>query len=129
MRPACRLSADLVPMTIQAMTLPPTPISPPPRSSPGLWVPCATAFIASACVMIVELLAFRLVSRYLGNSNYTTTAIIGVVLGGLALGNYIGGRIADRFGSVSALATLFVLASAGCFAIPVINALIGLDNI
>lgn len=75
--------------------------------------------------MIIELLAFRLISRYLGNSNYTTTAIIGVVLGGLALGNYIGGLIADRYRSHSALASLFVLASAGCFAIPALNALVG----
>lgn len=75
--------------------------------------------------MIIELLAFRLVTRYLGNSNYTTTAIIGVVLGGLALGNYIGGRIADRYRSATALATLFVLASAGCFVIPVLNSLVG----
>lgn len=75
--------------------------------------------------MIIELLAFRLVTRYLGNSNYTTTAIIGVVLGGLALGNYIGGRIADRYRSASALATLFVLGSAGCFAVPVLNTLVG----
>ncbi len=107
------------------MSTSPTPTPNTPPSGNGLWVPCATAFIASACVMIVELLAFRLVSRYLGNSNYTTTAIIGVVLGGLALGNYIGGRIADLYRSVSALATLFVLASAACFAVPMLNALVG----
>lgn len=91
----------------------------------GTFVPCATAFVASACVMIVELLAFRLVTRYLGSSNYTTTAIIGVVLGGLALGNYLGGVIADRYRSTSALASLFVLSSGGCFAIPMLNALVG----
>jgi len=107
-------------------TPPPTQVSPPSGGlARGTLVPCATAFIASACVMIMELLAFRLVTRYLGNSNYTTTAIIGVVLGGLALGNYIGGAIADRYRSISALATLFVLASAGCFAVPMLNALVG----
>lgn len=87
--------------------------------------PCAIAFIASAAVMIVELLAFRLIARYLGSSNYTTTAIIGVVLGGLAIGNFIGGSLADRFRVGRMLALLFVLSSAGCFAVPVLNKLVG----
>lgn len=87
--------------------------------------PCAIAFIASAAVMIVELLAFRLIARYLGSSNYTTTAIIGVVLGGLAVGNFIGGLLADRFRVGRMLALLFVLSSAGCFAVPMLNSLVG----
>ncbi len=87
--------------------------------------PCAIAFLASASVMIVELLAFRFVSRYLGNSIYTVTAIIGVVLGGLAIGNYVGGFLADRFRLGRTLSLFFVLSSAGCFAVPVINRLVG----
>jgi spermidine synthase len=95
---------------------------PPTTSIAG---PCAIAFIASASVMIVELIAFRLVARYLGNSNYTVTSIIGVILGGLALGNFVGGRIADRFHLGRALSILFVLCSAGCFAVPMLNKAVG----
>lgn len=104
------------------------PASQPPAAdtrSGSIIGPCAIAFIASAAVMIVELLAFRLIARYLGSSNYTTTAIIGVVLGGLAIGNFIGGLLADRFRVGRILALLFVLASAGCFAVPVLNSLVG----
>jgi len=91
----------------------------------GTFGPCATAFVASACMMVIELLAFRLVTRYLGNSNYTTTAIIGVVLAGLALGNYVGGLLADRYRTAKTLAMLFVLSSIGCITIPIVNARIG----
>ena len=97
--------------------------SPLPRGR--AFAPCATVFVSSACVMVIELIAFRLVTRYLGSSNYTTTSIIGVVLAGLALGNYLGGRIADRYRAARALALLFVLSSVGCFSIPMLNARIG----
>lgn len=83
------------------------------------------AFIAGGSVMILELLAFRLIARHLGSSNYTVTAIIGVVLGGLAAGNFLGGYLADRFRLGRLLSLLFVLSSAACFAVPVVNHLVG----
>jgi len=88
-----------------------------------------TAFIAGFCVMVVELIAGRLIARYLGVSLYTWTSVIGVVLAGIALGNYIGGRIADRFHPEKALSVLFVSASASCALIPVMNNLIGVSPI
>ena len=39
----------------------------------------------------------RVVAKYFGNSLYTWTGVIGIVLGGISLGNYIGGKLADRF--------------------------------
>lgn len=86
---------------------------------------CALACLAGAAVMMLEVLAFRLVSRYLGTSHYTVTAIIGSVLGGLAIGNYVGGLLADREPARSLLARVFVLASAACFLTPVVNAFMG----
>ncbi|MCZ6815277.1 MAG: fused MFS/spermidine synthase, partial [Planctomycetota bacterium] len=88
-------------------------------------MPCITVFISSACVMMVELLAFRLITRFLGHSNFTVSAIIGVVLGGLAIGNYVGGRLADRFRARSTLSVLFMLSSGACLAIPALNNLFG----
>lgn len=95
---------------------------------PPAWVlfaPCATVFISSACVMMIELLAFRLITRFVGQSNYTVSAIIGVVLGGLAIGNYAGGRLADRFRARPTLSVLFMLSSAACLSIPALNNLFG----
>jgi len=56
----------------------------------------ATVFISSACIMVIELVAGRLIARHLGSSLYTWTSVIGVVLAGMALGNYVGGRLAGR---------------------------------
>jgi len=47
--------------------------------------------------MVVELVAGRIISRHLGSSIYTWTSVIGVILGGLAVGNYVGGRLAARY--------------------------------
>jgi predicted membrane-bound spermidine synthase len=54
-------------------------------------------FITSMSIMIIELVASRLVAKYFGNSLFTWTGIIGTVLGGISLGNYLGGRLADRY--------------------------------
>jgi SAM-dependent methyltransferase len=53
-------------------------------------------FTTSAAVLILEILAARLLAPYVGISLETYTAIIGVVLAGIALGNAAGGRLADR---------------------------------
>lgn len=75
--------------------------------------------------MVVELVAGRMISRHLGSSIYTWTSVIGVVLGGLAIGNYIGGRLADRFRPRATLSVLFLLSSATCVAITIGNNLVG----
>lgn len=71
--------------------------------------------------MLVELLAFRVVSRCLGSSIYTASSVIGVILGGLAVGGYLGGLAADRFRPTMVLSRLFVLSSVCCLFIPILN--------
>lgn len=95
------------------------------RSSLLIVVPSATVFFSSACIMVLEIVAGRLIARHLGSSLYTWTSVIGVVLAGIAIGNYLGGRIADRFAAGRALAVLFALASASCVVIVVLNNLVG----
>jgi tetratricopeptide (TPR) repeat protein/MFS family permease len=75
--------------------------------------------------MVIELVAGRVVSRHLGSSLYTWTSVIGIVLAGIAIGNYIGGRLADRYRAQPTLATLFVLASFTCVAITILNQQVG----
>jgi len=75
-------------------------------------------FVASACVMMMEMAAGRIISRQLGQSLYTWTSVIGVVLAGLSLGNWIGGRLADRPGGARRISLLMVLASVVCLLIP-----------
>ncbi len=53
-------------------------------------------FITGACVLILEVLATRLMSPYFGNTIFTVSSVIGVVLAALSGGYYIGGNMADR---------------------------------
>lgn len=54
-------------------------------------------FSTSASVLVLEILAGRLMAPYVGVSLETFTAIIGVILAGIALGSAAGGRLADRY--------------------------------
>src|SRR4030042_1714630 len=95
------------------------------KSFPSIFVPGATVFFSSACIMIIELVAGRLIARHLGSSLYTWTSVIGVVLAGITIGNYLGGRIADRFPARKALAVLFGASSAACVVTVVANNIVG----
>jgi hypothetical protein len=69
------------------------------------------AFVASLAFMALEMVAGRLVTRHLGSSVFSWTSVIGVLLGGLSLGNYLGGKLADRVRSEKAASHLFLVAS------------------
>lgn len=83
--------------------------------------PHAIVFFSSACIMVVELVAGRLIARYLGSSLYTWTSIIGVVLAGMSVGNYLGGRLADRRRPEHYLGWLFLAASVTCLSTILLN--------
>jgi MFS family permease len=70
------------------------------------------AFIASLAFMSLEMIAGRLVARHLGSSIYGWTSVIGVLLGGLSLGNFLGGKLADHIKTEKRASTLFLIASA-----------------
>lgn len=91
----------------------------------SLWAPFATVFFASAVIMVVELVAGRLISRHLGMSLYTWTAVIGVMMAGMALGNYIGGRLADRLAPERALAMLLLGGAGAVLALLPLNTFLG----
>ena len=80
-------------------------------------LPYALAFFSSLCIMILELVASRLVARHVGASLDVWTSVIGIMLGGICLGNVLGGRLADRVEPVRAIGPLYALGSAltlGC---------------
>jgi len=66
--------------------------------------------MSSGCIMILELVAGRIIAPSVGVSLYTWTSVIGVILAGISLGNYLGGRLADRWASPRLLGLMFVLA-------------------
>lgn len=89
------------------------------------YLPYIIVFIASMGIMIIELVAGRLVSKYFGNSLYTWTGVIGVVLGGISLGNFLGGKLADRFIPEKVIGILLVISSMLTFLILVLDMILG----
>ena len=53
-------------------------------------------FITGACVLVLEVVATRVLAPYFGNTIYTVSSIIGVILAALSFGYYFGGRLADK---------------------------------
>lgn len=79
-------------------------------------------FFLSASVLVLEILAARLLAPYVGLSLETYTAIIGVVLAGIAVGHALGGRLADRHPSRTALGTAVVVGGlASAVTVPVVS--------
>src|SRR6185503_17235468 len=79
-------------------------------------------FVSSCCTLILELVAGRILAPFIGVSLYTWTSIIGVVLAGISLGNYLGGRIADRWPHRRTLGILLAAGGLASLAIlPLIN--------
>jgi len=72
-------------------------------------------FVSSACGLIIEIVAGRLLAPYVGMSLYTWTAIIAVVLAGLSIGHWIGGLLAppevDARRGARRMAAALILAS------------------
>jgi len=94
-----------------------------------LWNPYGIVFTSSACIMVLELVASRLIAPQLGVSLYTWTSVIGVILAGISLGNYIGGRLADRYASPRFLGLIFGLAALGSLSILWLNGKMGNINL
>lgn len=67
------------------------------------------SFVASFCTLVIEIVAGRILAPYVGVSIYTWTSIIGVILAGISVGAYIGGKLADRFPNRSTLSVLLLL--------------------
>ncbi len=86
-----------------------------------MWQSCLLVFIASACTLVIELIAGRIMAPYVGVSLYTWTSIIGIVLAGMSVGNYLGGVVADRQASRRTLGTIFIAGSVACLLILVIT--------
>jgi spermidine synthase len=66
-------------------------------------------FIASFCTLVIEMVAGRILAPFVGVSIYTWTSIIGVILAGISIGAYIGGKLVDRFPFRKTLGWLLLL--------------------
>ena len=102
-----------------AVTATPYPAAPMPP-----FAAAALVFLSSAAVLVLEILAARLLAPYVGATLETYTAIIGVILAGIAIGSWLGGKAADARDPRGLLGPLLVAGGALAFAsIPILDGL------
>jgi len=77
------------------------------------WRYPALAFLTGTAVTVYEFAAPNLFRGYFGQTIYVWANVIGVILGALAIGYFVGGRWADRTTTLGPLG--FVLVAAGAY--------------
>ena len=80
-----------------------------------------TEFLCGIALMGVETAANRLLAPYFSSSQVVWTIIIGAILIAMAIGNYLGGRLADKVKDVTLLYTLMLAAGAYICLIPFVG--------
>ncbi len=78
-------------------------------------------FVAGMSVMAVQMCASRLISPYFGTSLLIWANLIGFTMIYLALGYFLGGRIADRFPRAITLYSLTGIAAVAMLLIPILS--------
>lgn len=89
-----------------------TPVTAPPLPLGRLAGVGLVVFFANAALLILQLVASRLLAPFVGSSLETWTSIIGVFLTGIALGNALGGKLADRYPFPRTLGMVLALGAA-----------------
>lgn len=100
--------------------------SPPPSGRHlGPRAAALLTFLSAACVLVLEIAAGRLLAPYVGVTLTTWTGIIGVILAGIAVGAWAGGRAADRLGPETLIGPSFVVGGLAAMASVPIIAVVG----
>ncbi len=69
-------------------------------------------FLCGAVVMIYEIAGSRVLGPFLGTSVFIWTSLIGIILGSLSAGYWLGGKLADKWPSFTLLAWVILAAAA-----------------
>ena len=80
-----------------------------------------TGFFSGMSVMAIELGASRLMAPYYSSSQIVYTIIIGTVMIAMAIGNIIGGKMADKYSDPTKLFKLIFIASCWIALIPFVG--------
>lgn len=75
--------------------------------------------------MVIEITAARMIAPHVGNSLFTWTSMIGIVLLGVSIGNIYGGRIADKRASKSLVSSLLWIAGIVTLSTPLFVNVVG----
>ena len=83
-----------------------------------------TVFLCGALGMVLELVAARILSPYVGSSNLIWTTIIGIMLTSMSIGYWLGGKIADKKPDLNQLSLFILLGAFFTSLIPVLETLL-----
>lgn len=78
-------------------------------------------FAINAIYMILELIASRLLTPYFGSSNLVWTSVIGIILLSSSMGNFIGGKLADKDNIKKNLKMIILFTGISILVIPLIQ--------
>lgn len=81
-------------------------------------------FLSGAAIMIIEISAYRLLAPLFGNSAYTWTALIGVVLIAFSAGGYLGGWLSEKRSDFTLLGWLLAGSSVLTLFVPALHVII-----
>ena len=82
------------------------------------WYMYITQFVSGMSVMAVELGASRLIAPYFSSSQIVWTIIIGSIMIAMAIGNFLGGKLADKHPSIGRLYFFMLLSGTWITLIP-----------
>ena len=84
-----------------------------------------TVFLSGALTMVLELIAARILSPYVGSSNLIWTTIIGIMLISMSIGYWYGGKIADKNkeNDIKILSNYLLIAAIATSIIPILEVL------
>ncbi len=80
--------------------------------------------LTGMAVLIVEIAATRILAPYFGNSIFTFSSVISIILAALSFGYYFGGRLSDRKPSEMLFFSLIVIAGFTVLLLQLLNATI-----
>jgi spermidine synthase len=80
--------------------------------------------LAGMAVLIVEIIAIRMLAPFFGNSIFTVSSVIGIVLAALGLGYRLGGSLADRNPSTVWFFSVIVIAGFSVLLLQFLNAVV-----
>ncbi len=83
-----------------------------------------TVFLCGALDMVLELVAARILSPYVGSSNLIWTTIIGIMLTSMSIGYWLGGKIADKKPDINVLSFFILIGAFFTSLIPILETIL-----
>ena len=80
--------------------------------------------LAGMAVLIIEITAIRMLAPFFGNSIFTISSVVGIILAALGLGYYLGGSLADRRPSAVWFFSLIAIAGFSVLLLQFLNAVL-----